>query len=793
MLVTAALLASIQRPDPEIESIIRKMTQAEKITMIGGSGFGIKANKRLGIAGIEYTDGPLGVRNFGPSTSYPAGITLAQTWNTQLAHEFGVSMARDAKARGVQIILGPGVNLHRIPQNGRNFEYLGEDPKLCADLAVGQIKGMQENGVGACIKHFAANEHENDRNMDSSEVDERTLRELYFRPFEEAVKQANVASVMCSYNKLNGTYTSAHKWLLTDVLRKDWGFKGFVMTDWGAAHETVGMFNSGMDIEMPEADFFKPERVAPLLENGTLSKAELDRKVRAMLTVMKRYGWLHERPQATGPRDSDLSHQTALKVAREGTVLLKNDGTLPVSPQVKNILVLGDNADPVVTNGGGSSFVTPARSISLLQAVRNEFRGQATVNFVDTSRRLKTAFSVTKWDPAGYAVEVFKNMELKGEPVYKGRVKSLDNDWDQLGIAPNTPTDFFSARFTGKFTAPTTDRYYLVHSSDDGLRVWLDGKLVVDDWKDQGATVKSVELDLEGGHAYDVKMEFYDKMGAAVARIGFLPFDLVADHGELERALSKADLVVMATGFDSTIEGEGYDRTYTLPATQQALLDRVLKAGKHPVVVHFGGGAADYHRWLPSFSGFLFAGYPGGIGAQAIAEILRGKVNPSGKLACTFPAAYTDHYAGEHYPVKDNKLPYSEGLLMGYRWFDAKGLSPDFAFGEGLSYTQFGYSGLKVGRKSVSFRVTNLGKRAGSEVAQLYVSRPGGPEKQALHGYAKVRLAPGQSKMVNLPLEPKWMSRWDVGKHGWVLDRGEYTVAVGRSSRDLPLTAKFRR
>ncbi|MES1228217.1 MAG: glycoside hydrolase family 3 N-terminal domain-containing protein, partial [Armatimonadota bacterium] len=524
MLLSSLLLATVaQSRDPQIESLIRRMTQEEKLTMIGGGGFNIKANKRLKLAGPGFTDGPVGTRNFGPTTAYPAGTTLAATWNPALARQFGESMARDALARGTQVILGPGVNLSRIPQNGRNFEYLGEDPKLCADTAVQIIEGMQSKGIAACVKHFAGNEHEDDRNKDSTEVDERTLRELYFRPFEAAVKEANVASVMCSYNLLNGTYTSANRWLLTDVLRKDWGFKGFTMTDWGAAHDAKGVFTSGMDLEMPVGDYMNSRNLTPMLREGTISKYELDDKVRHMLVVMKRFGWLRSLPKATGPKNSDQNHKVALQIAREGTVLLKNNGVLPLDKSIKHVLVVGDNASPAMTGGGGSSFTTPIRKVSLLEAIEQEFKGKAEVQFIDTSKRLIKAFEVTKWDSAGYSLEAFAGRNLEGEPIYKATLPSLINDWNDGGVAPGKPKDDFSVRLTGKFTAPVTDKYYLVYSNDDGLRLWLDGKLVVDDWKDQGATVKSAEIEMTAGQTYDIKVEFYENAGAAVEKVGFLP------------------------------------------------------------------------------------------------------------------------------------------------------------------------------------------------------------------------------------------------------------------------------
>ncbi|HWD38942.1 MAG TPA: glycoside hydrolase family 3 C-terminal domain-containing protein [Fimbriimonas sp.] len=806
-LLAASLLAVAPRQtsdevEQKVLTTLGQMTLDEKIDILSGvDGFNERGVPRLGVPKLLFSDGPVGVRNFGPTTAYPAGVCLAAAFDPELANRFGVAIGRDARSRGVAAWLGPGVNLSRVPQNGRNFEYLGEDPYLASRTVVGIIKGVQSQGVVATVKHYAANNHENDRMVDSSEVDERVLRELYFKPFEAAVREANVWAVMCAYNKLNGVYCSENPFLLKQVLRNDWGFRGVLMSDWGAVHSTLPALKGGLDLEMPGPEFITREKVKPLLDDGQLKMIDIDEKVANILRMTYGMGFdkRHQKDPSI-PADDPANEQAALQVAREGTVLLKNKGVLPLSTRRPlHILVVGPNADPAVTGGGGSSYTTPAEKVSLLEAVKKYAGTNAKVDFrplmsdyVDRALSFRGFTAPGDGSRRGLLMERFNNQRLSGTPAESRVVRGIRIRQDGEGQGQT----HYSVRWTGNATFDQTGTFLAAARSDDGIRVYLDDKLIIDDWNDHGEKVDTAPVKVEKGRTYKVRVEFYQAEGEAIAQFGFAPMnedwrqDIPA--GEIENA----DAIIAAVGFGPATESEGQDRPFVLPGVQEDVLEKLVALNPRVIVVNNSGAGVDMSKWVDKAGGILQAWYPGGIGNLAIGEILFGLTNPSGKLPTTFPRTLKGTYYEAAYPPVNHKLAYKEGLLIGYRWFDTHNVAPLFPFGFGLSYTTFRFSHADLepdrahGTAVMKVTVENTGRRDGAETVQVYVhardSKVARPEKE-LKGFARVFLKAGERKDVFVPIKVSDLSYWDTPGHKWVSEPGRYDVMVGDSSRNLPL------
>lgn len=506
------------------EEILSRMTLEEKIAYIGGTGYSIRAVPRLGLPEIVMSDGPVGVRNYGATTAYPAGIALAATWNPDLAGGMGTALGRDARARGVHILLGPGLNIYRSPLCGRNFEYFGEDPYLASRMVVPWVKGVQGQGVLATVKHYACNNQEYDRYTVSSDVDERTLREIYLPAFRAGVEEGQAACVMSSYNLINGTYSTEHHFLNNVVLKGEWGFKGIVMSDWGATHQAVAAAQGGLDLEMPYGDHFNLANLLPALQSGVLSETVIDEKVRRILRTIIGMGFL-DRPQkdASIPSDDPASAQIALNVAREGIVLLKNDAAfLPLKlDQQKSLVVLGANADPGVPAGGGSSYTTPLHTVSLVEGLRNLLPSGTDVrhlpNPYSADIRFKHVDDQSQVRP-GFQAEYFSNSTLSGQPSLRRMDQQIAFDWGTSAPDATLPADSFSVRWTTGFEVERAARYRFMTRSDDGMRVYLDGALIVDDWSDHGVRIAVSDVNLEAGHTYSLRVEYYESGGSAVAQ-----------------------------------------------------------------------------------------------------------------------------------------------------------------------------------------------------------------------------------------------------------------------------------
>lgn len=808
-LLPAAAQQITEKDKARAEALVGQMTLDEKLDYIGGfNAFYIRAIPRLGIPQIRMADGPQGVRNDTRSTMYPCGIAAAAAWDRALTYDYGRALGQDCRARGVHILLGPGVNIYRSPLCGRNFEYYGEDPYLASETAAAYIEGMQSEGVMATIKHFVGNNQEWNRHHVSSDIDERTLNEIYLPAFRKAVTEAKVGAVMSSYNPLNCVHMTENRPLTIDLLRKKWSFDGIFMSDWNATYSAVGAANGGLDLEMPRARFMNAENLRPALENGLVTEATVDEKCRHILQTLIAFGFLdREQLDKNIKERNPFSDQVALDVARGGIVLVKNEGDiLPLSRKVRNVVVMGPNAGSVPT-GGGAGFVHPFSTVSVgegMQLVGKRLR----TTVLNPALRGDLAASGLFFTPdgkSGLKGEFFTNKELAGMPMVTTTDTEIDFNWEG-SPADGVPADGFSARWSGAFKPARTGRVTFEVRGDDGYRLYVDGREVLADWRNHSATTRSATLNVVAGKSYPLRLEYYDNASTATVSLRYLFNDVT----EQDRKIAAADAVIYCAGFASDTERENYDRTFGLPEGQAAEIAAVAKLNPNLIVVVNSGGGVDFAEFGDKARAILMAWYPGQEGGRAIAEILTGAVSPSGKLPISIERRAEDNPAyGSYYENVDRshrkgapqpRVNYNEGIFVGYRGYDRSEVEPLYAFGYGLSYTTFAYSGLKIARQDdgsyrVSFDVKNTGRRDGAEVAQLYVSdltasvpRP----VKELKGYEKVYLKKGETKRVEMCLPHDAFAFYDMDRHDFVVEPGDFLLQVGASSRDLRLKGTVR-
>ena len=823
--VCAASLAahSQSSSSDRIDEIVKKMSLEEKIDYIGGTGFAVRAMPNLKLPPFEMSDGPMGVRSnvrF-PSTVYAAGIGLAATWNKGLAERVGEGIGRDARARGINYMLGPGVNIYRSPRNGRNFEYFGEDPFLASTIAVGYISGMQRQGVSSTIKHFLANNNEFLRHDSDSVVDERALREIYLPTFEAAVRQAHVGAIMDSYNLINGTHATQNAYFNTDIVRKQWGFDGVMMSDWVATYDAVAAANNGLDLEMPTAAFMNRKNLLPAVQDGRVKETVIDEKVQRILHTAERFGWLdHEQTDLSLSKYNQSNQEVALNAAREGIVLLKNDRQLlPLEKgKIKSILVVGPDAYPAQPTAGGSGAAIPFSTVSVLQGLSQALGSSATVYYeagLPVFQELVGATSFmteAQGGQPGLKLEKFDSGDLSGSPVGTQVVNRINNagfswdnisDWDQALAILSAPPKPQSRRWTGYYIAKQAGPYeFALQEAGEGggARLYVDDKIVFDDWELARAFLQHAVVELSAGPH---KLVAEDKQNSPIG--GRLRL-AIADERNLvseaaKKLAKKADAVVVAVGFNRDSEGEGADRTFSLPIGQEALIKEMAVQNKNVIVSITSGGAIDTNAWLDQVPALIEGWYGGEQGGTALAEILTGEVNPSGHLPITFEKRAEDNPTfNNYYPEPGTrKVVYKEGIFVGYRGYEHDGIKPLFPFGYGLSYTTFRLSHLAVKDEStataakyvVSFDVTNTGKRAGADVAQVYVSDTGDrvarPPKE-LKGFVKVNLKPGETQHVSVPLDTRSFAYFDTSSATWTAPAGTYKVQLGESSAKIELT-----
>jgi beta-glucosidase len=829
LLTASSVLPQAPQPDTaamrsRIDAIISKMTLEQKLNYIGGTGFAIRAMPDLNLPAFEMSDGPFGVRsNAGfPSTTYAAGIGLAASWDLELARRVGEGIGRDARGRGVHYMLGPGVNIYRSPRNGRNFEYFGEDPFLASNIAAGYITGMQNQGVSATIKHYMGNNSEFLRHDSDSVISERAIREIYLPTFERAVKEAQVGAIMDSYNLTNGLHMTQNPYFNVEIARKEWGFQGVVMSDWDATYDAVGAANGGLDLEMPNGTFMNPKDLLIAIQSGKVATVTIDEKIRHILMTAARFGWLDRIQTDLSASTFDAKNRTiALDAAREALVLLKNEGKLlPLDKEhVKSILVVGPDAYPGVPVGGGSAGVRPLHTVSALEGISTYIGSSAAVYYDRGLPSIADLASATNFitethnGQPGLRLETFHNLDLSGTPATNsvtvhinsngiGR-DSFSADPEVAAVVSGQGTQHNSSRrWTGYYIVQQPGNYIVVlHAGGENHanRVYVDGKLIIDNWKFVRAIQPHVTLQLFAGpHKVVVEESRYGPTS------GRLRFAIVEEskivNAKAKEFAAKADVIVVAAGFDGDSESEGGDRTFDLPFGQDELIREMAAANKKTIVAVTSGGNVDSTGWIDETPGYIETWYAGQEGGTALAEVLFGAVNPSGHLPVTFERKAQDNptYANYYAEGSGNRVDYREGIFVGYRGYEHDHVKPLFPFGYGLSYTTFRFTNLSITPEvatikpnvTVTFDVTNTGDRAGAEVAQVYVSddhaKVPRPIKE-LKGFDKATLLPGETKHISILLDARSFAYYDTQEKKWHIAAGEFAIFVGSSSESLDL------
>ncbi|MBN2280677.1 MAG: glycoside hydrolase family 3 C-terminal domain-containing protein [Candidatus Marinimicrobia bacterium] len=809
--------SSTQTAKVDIEAKISAMTLEEKIEFIGGyKQFNIMPVERLGIPEIHFADGPVGVRNFGKSTAYPASITLAASFDRKLAGQVGKAIGSESRAQNCHVMLGPAMNIYRMPLCGRNFEYLGEDPYLAGQMAKEYTLGMQKEGVVACAKHYAANNQEFNRHHCSSDMNERTLHEIYLPAFKATVQEGNVGAIMTSYNLINGIHASEHHYLNNEILKEKWGFDGFIMSDWVSTYDGLACAKGGLDLEMPSGAMMNKETLIPAIESGALDESVIDDKIRRILKTYVEFGYFENPDISKGyVLDEKFARKTALEAARGGMVLLKNaDNTLPLQKEkLKKIALIGPNGNPVVSGGGGSSYTDPLHPMSLKEAVEKVAGENVAVVFekgIFTGATLpegifdenKFYYYENSQKVPGVKADYYLGKKLEGDIILSTAYEKLDltdsDMWDEEAI----PSEDYSARFTCCFTPEKSGAYTLAGKGDDGYKIFLDGIEIVSMWRDQGPTVGKKEQFLNAGQEYNLELQFYQNGGGAVIQLGLAEAIVEMKPEEYsEKALAaahEADVVILAVGFNPGKESEGFDRTFEMPYNQSEFINKIAKVNDNIIVVLNAGGNVEMASWIDKADALLLAWYPGQEGNLAAAEILFGLTNPSGKLPASFAKTMEENPCYNSYfdHDEDLKVFYQEGIFMGYRYWDKAATEPRFPFGFGLSYTTFDYSGIATDKKSysmdetvtVSVKMKNTGKMDGAEAVQLYVSdkecslpRP----IKELKAFDKVMLKQGEEKTITFELNKNAFAFYNPEKHDWEVEAGEFEILVGSSSVDI--------
>ena len=841
----------------EAKAVLAKMTLEEKVSLCAGiSTMSLTPIPRVGLnKEFFFDDSSCNVRaeldrmTFAAatkpddpsdqSTSMPTLEVLASTWDRSLASAYGNLIGKELRARGKDMILGPGVNIMRTPLCGRNFEYLTEDPALGAALVVEYIKAVQSHDVSACVKHFAANSQEWNRNTATATVDARTLHEIYLPIFRAAVKDAGVLAVMNAYNKLavpgfcEAQFCSQNAYLNIEVLRKAWGFKGLVITDWGSVHDTVEGANGGTDIEMNAGNqirIFKPEPLLKAIKEGKVTEATVNGMVLHTLYVMAKVGLFDGRARDAGSINTKEHQALARRVAEEGNILLKNDKkVLPLDPNaVKTVVVMGQGAVTKHCNGGWSAEGKPPYEVVPLEGITNRLGSKVTVFYMpltldDQNSKLaalpEAAINTFDTDVKDQGMTVrawkasyFANKALSGEPAAKGFQRTLNVDWKMNAPVKEVQPNAFSVRWEAKVVAPETGTYVLGARANAkaGTRVFVDGKLVMDNWTCQFPTATGYgEVALNAKQEYAVTVEYTLGESESTCFFGWrLPSEKGISLSEMETVVRKADAVIVLTGtghgHGRALECEGADRpNLLLPPGHDEAIAKVLAWAPKAVVVNHSGSPMEM-PWVKQAATLIQFGYSGMEGGNALAAILFGDVNPSGKLPHTCPFTLADTPAAMLGNYNGTNSVYHEGIFIGYRWYDKKAIEPMFPFGHGLSYTTFKYGKVTTSAKTltpdgtltVSVKVTNAGKRSGKEIVQLYVrdlakSPKVEREVRALKNFAKVDLKPGESETVTLTVKPGDLTYFDVAAKNFRADAGRYAVEIGASSRDIRGKAEF--
>jgi len=795
------------------DDLLAALTLDEKASLTAGVGLWyLPAVERLGIPALKVSDGPSGVRGDSlvgrRSLSLPCGTAIGSTWNPELVGRLGQVVAAEARGKGVHVVLGPTVCIVRTPLAGRTFESYSEDPLLTARLAVAYVEGVQGAGVACCMKHFACNDQEHERMTISAEVDERTLREIHLPAFEAGVNQAGVWSIMTAYNRVNGVYCGEHPTLIGEILRREWAFDGLVMSDWFGTHSTGPAARAGLDLEMPGPPSWLGPSLAAAVRAGEVEEAVLDSQVRHLLGLMERVGILGPDGDPAAGQPEDQAHHpersaVARAVATEGTVLLTNDGLLPLDlVALRRIAVIGPNANQLEA-GGGSSEVTPTLRRSLSEVLTERAaRAHTSVEVIyEAGCRIDREMPTIAMALVAGGVDIayFDNPDRAGLPVATenggaGRLTWVGQVWPGLAAGDA------SVQLRLSFTPDVSGEWQLGLESAGRSVLRVEDAVVVDNAEPTrgkgffgaGSELASEWISLTAGRTYSVSIDLWPRNASSPILGVRLAAERPTAEDAFERAVAAAagaDVAVVVVGSNGLWESEGFDRPdLSLPGRQRELVEAVTAANPRTVVVINAGSPVEM-PWVHKVGATLMVWYPGEEGADALADILIGAIDPSGRLPLSLPARVEDTSAYGHYPGADGEVTYGEGIFVGYR----SDLPQQFPFGHGLSYATFEFGEVRVTPDplTVWVAVTNTGERAGSTVVQVYVRSPEAalprPDR-ALAGFAKVTVAPGATATAAVEVTEAAFTHWDCDEHEWRVEGGRYELLVGSSSKAIHAT-----
>lgn len=837
-----------RRTTEEIAALVASMTIEERASLTAGASlWSTAAVARVGIPEVFVSDGPAGAR--GPqvpgagrqvkSLNIPCGSALGATWNPALLEELGDALGDQTRTKGCRILLAPTVNLHRSPLSGRNFEAYSEDPLLTGKLAAALIRGVQRHGVATTVKHLVGNESEFERMTIDSVIDQRALRELYLLPFELAVTEGSSLGIMTSYNRLNGTYNTESREILQAILRDEWGFEGFVVSDWYAAGSTAGAASAGLDLEMPGPARFYGNHLAKAVRDSEIDEALLAAATHRLLTVFDRIGALDDEPQEPMAVDRAEHRALARRAASEAMVLLKNSGVLPLNASsIRTLAVIGPNAENVRIMGGGSAEVEPHYRLSVLDALRDHLGDEIELVHAQGCDIDKTTpiISPSQLDAgngeSGFAIEMYEGIEWQGDVVARslcgdGRVMVLP------GMEPDVPTGPMSFRAQSLFTPQHSGPHVVSMIELGAARLRVDGRLIFDGIAQPtprgdayfgiGGEELTATVDLVTGQPVVIEVEYATRSKSWLrgVQLGCKP---VPGGDLIDRAVAaaaSADAVIVVVGTNNDWETEGHDRdSMDLPGAQAELIERVSAANPNTVIV-VNAGAPVTTSWARSAPAVLLSWFGGQEMANALVDVLFGAVDPSGRLATTYPTCIEHTPSYGNFPGEHGQVRYGESVLMGYRWYEARSLPVGFAFGHGLSYSSFEIGAPEIDDVEaphvvISVSVTNTGTRRAAEVVQCYVGadtptvvRP----RKELKAFEKVWLESDETTQVHLTLDARAFAHWDPGSSykgtivpdaaggwgrtehqepGWRIDGGVYRIHIGRASDDIAHVATIR-
>mgnify|MGYP001392412167 FL=1 len=799
-----------------INKLIQDLTLREKISLMSGfNSWYTNKIDRLGIPSIKMSDGPNGVRgdsNSGKSSAcFPCAISIGSTWDMDLINQLGIALGEEAKVKDVDVLLGPTINIHRHPLGGRHFESFSEDPFLTGKIATEYVKGVQSQDVAACLKHFIGNDTEYERHLVSSNIDEKTLREIYLLPFEMGIKEGNAQVVMSAYNKLNNIYCSSHKELLIDILKDEWGFDGYVVSDWGAALETEENAKGGLDLEMPGPGNVWGDQLFAAVSEGKVEEELIDDKVRRILNIAnfsKRFENPTNKPEQSN--NSEEHRRLLKKAAASGMVLLKNNDLLPLKSNVKNLAIIGPNAKEAQIIGGGSASLKPHYQAHPLEAFQNKLGDHTNISYAKGCHTHKFLPRVNEGfmdDKEGFLVEYFEGSNFDENLLVQEHLIG-NKFWVFEGFAKDVIAKFerpdISVRFSCAYTPDISGQHEFEIFGIGKARLFIDGEELIDNWTETSpgeaffsfsSDSKRALVNLIEGTTYQLEIRYKFEGNFPAIYIGCQAPDKVNLFDEALEVASAADQVILIVGTNSDWETEGNDRSdFNLPVNQNHLIEEVLRVNPNTLVV-LNTGSPVKMPWADKAEAIMQTWFAGQEFGNALVDIITGEINPSGRLPTSFPKNIEDTPAFNSYPGKDLQMNYDEKLLVGYRWYDKKNIKTLFPFGHGLSYTNFEYSDLEVDVRatnmaSCKFSVRNTGQVAGIETAQCYVSfktiDDSEPEK-TLQGFSKIALNPNDESSIEINLNSRNFSSWNVAKRSWEVRAGSYEILIGSSAENILL------